>query len=239
VSGKAPLERRHHRGHYSITKLGHDEFWAEDELMFYSEAMQDPPESGDVTRLLALHADGDAEALDRVVALVYPELLAIARRQLRGQKVRGTLDTVALVHEAYLRPVEPGEVRWTNRAQYFGIVALAMRRVIVDCARRHSAKKRGGGRRELTLDPERIAVEEQAELILELHNVLDKLSTFNERLTRVVECRFFAGLTLPETAEALAVSRSTVQRDWLRARAWLQKEMAGASLAEPQPWTDG
>ncbi len=195
-------------------------------------------QGGEITRLLELHAQGDSDAFDRVVELVYPELLEIARRQLRNQNVRRTLDTVALVHEAYLRAAEPGEIRWQNRGQFFGITARAMRRVVVDCARRHYAQKRGGGQRELTLDPERIAVEEQAEWILDLHRALKSLSDFNERLTRVVECRFFAGMTQEETAEALQVSRPTVQRDWLRARAWLQREMEGASVREPAPWRD-
>lgn len=207
--------------------------------MFYPEEMADAQGSGEITRLLKLHAAGDADALDRVVALVYPELLAIARRQLRGQSVQGTLDTTGLVHEAYLRSAAPGTVCWQNRGQFFGIAAMAMRRVIVDFARRLGARKRGGGQRELTLDPERIAIEEQADLILDLHRALDQLSTFNERLTRVVECRFFAGMTLEETAEALAISRPTVKRDWIRARAWLQKELRDASLTEPAQWGEG
>lgn len=203
--------------------------------MGYSDQMGDA-RGGEITRLLEKHTEGDADALDRVVELVYPELHAIARRQLRGHDVRGTLDTTALVHEAYLKSASPGEVDWQNRAQFFGIAARAMRQVVVDCARRHYAQKRGSGKRELTLDPERLAVAEQAELILDLHRVLERLSTFNERLTRVVECRFFAGMTQEETAEALAVSRPTVQRDWVRARAWLQKEIGEASLNEPSAW---
>lgn len=159
------------------------------------------------------------------MAYVYPELRRLAKRQLRGESDRGILDTTALVHEAYLRVADPAAVDWQNRSHFFAVAANAMRRIIIDYARRRCAQKRGGGRPDLTLDPTKIAVREQAENLLALNDSLQRLASFSERLARVVECRFFGGMTDEETAQALGASRRTVQRDWIRARAWLRKEM--------------
>ncbi|MGH9380732.1 MAG: ECF-type sigma factor [Thermoanaerobaculia bacterium] len=181
--------------------------------------------AGEITRLLRAHAEGDREAIDRLVPLVYDHLRAIARRQLaRGGHPR-TLDTTSLVHEAYMQLVDETGVAWQDRSHFFAICARAMRRILVDAARRRGAAKRGGGKPHLSLEPGLISVEEQTELVLAVDQALTRLASFNPRLERVVECRYFAGMTEDETAQALSISLRTVQREWTRARAWLQKEL--------------
>lgn len=184
-----------------------------------------PADAGRITRLLRAHHEGDREAFDELVPLVYDRLRRIAR----GQRARGgrgqTLDTTALVHEAYFRLVDETGVAWQDRSHFFAVCARAMRRILVDYARERTARKRGSGNPDLTLEPERLGVERQAEQVLAVDRALQSLASFNERLARLVECRYFAGLTEEETAEALGVSLRTVQRDWTRARAWLLKEL--------------
>jgi RNA polymerase sigma factor (TIGR02999 family) len=182
----------------------------------------------EITRLLLAHQEGDEEAFHRLTSLIYDDLRRIALRQLaRGGAGRAglTLNATALVHEAYLRLVDETGVEWQGRAHFFAIAARSMRRIIVDHARQRQARKRGGGQVRLDLDPERIAVEEQAETLLALDAALDSMREIDERLARVAECRLFGGMSEAETAEALAVSLRTVQRDWQRARAWLQRDM--------------
>jgi RNA polymerase sigma factor (TIGR02999 family) len=179
----------------------------------------------EITVLLQAHREGDRQAFDRLVELVYPHLRRLARSQLRRGRAGETLRTTALVHEAYLRLADETGIQWDGRAHFFGVAARAMRQIIVDHARARNAAKRGGGKAPLTLDESDLAVEEQAETILLLDTALDKLADLNERLSRVVECRFFAGLTEEETAAALSLSRATVQRDWTKARAWLRREL--------------
>jgi RNA polymerase sigma factor (TIGR02999 family) len=188
------------------------------------------PSRGELTLLLARHRAGDGEAFGRLVELAHAELAAIARRELRRGPfpARGrTLDTVALVNEAYLRLSDEGGVDWQSRAHFFAIASRAMRFVVVDHARRRSAGKRGGGWAAVTLDPELVGDAEQADLVLAVHDALEELASFNERMARIVECRFFAGLDDAEIAEGLGVSVRTVQRDWLRAQAWLQRALGG------------
>jgi RNA polymerase sigma factor (TIGR02999 family) len=184
-------------------------------------------EPGQITRLLHQHLEGEPEAFERLVPLVYDRLRALARRQLRRLRPGQTLDTTALVHEAYLQLVDETGVSWQDRSHFYAITARAMRRIIVDHLRHRHAAKRGGGQAALTLDAEVLAGRPQgdAELALAVDRALEVLSSFNERLTRLVECRFFAGMTEEETAEALGVSLRTVQRDWMRAKAWLRKEL--------------
>ena len=186
-----------------------------------------PPEdkAQDVTRLLRAHHDGDREAFDQLVPLVYQRLRRIARGQLARGRRGQTLDTTSLVHEAYFQMVEETGVEWQNRSHFYAICARAMRRILVDFARKRNAQKRGSGKANLTLEPERIAVERQAEQVLAVDLALEGLASFNERLARLVECRYFAGLTEEETAGALGISLRTAQRDWARARAWLLKEL--------------
>lgn len=181
--------------------------------------------TGEITRLLRAHAQGDNEVFDRLVPLVYDHLRLIARRQLARAGRHQTLDTTSLVHEAYMQLVDAAAVAWQDRSHFFAICARAIRRILVDAARRRGAAKRGGGKPHLTLEPDLVGVEEQIELVLAVDQALARLASFNPHLERVVECRYFAGMTEEETAQALAISLRTAQRDWTRARAWLQKEL--------------
>jgi len=184
----------------------------------------DPP-PGEITRLLLAYQEGDREAFQLLTAMVYDELRRIARRQLARGGAGETLNATVLVHEAYLRLIDERRIAWQGRGHFFAIAARSMRRIIVDHARERRAQKRGGGQPHVELDPERIAVVEQAETLLALDAALAAMSEIDERLVRVTECRLFAGLSEEETAQALAVPLRTVQRDWQRARAWLQREM--------------
>ena len=185
---------------------------------------QAPP--GEITRLLRQHLAGEAEAFDRLVPLVYDRLRELARRQLRRQSSEQTLDTTALVHEAYLQLVDETGVAWQDRSHFYAITARAMRRITVDHVRQRLALKRGGGLAPLELDAELVAgARSDVELVIAVDRALESLSSFNERLTRLVECRFFAGMTEEEAAAALGISLRTAQRDWMRAQAWLRREL--------------
>jgi RNA polymerase sigma factor (TIGR02999 family) len=177
------------------------------------------------TDLLLAWSHGEREAFDRLLPLVYQQL----RRAARGQVGRGwasrTLDTTALVHETYLQMVDDRTVDWQDRRHFFAIAARVMRRILVDHARHLRAKKRGGSARRIDLDEAAIPVGDRLEVVLAVDEALARLEAFNERLARVVECRYFAGLSEEETAAALGSSLRTVQRDWMRARAWLLKEL--------------
>lgn len=180
----------------------------------------------DITELLLAWRDGDREALDRLVLIVYDELRRLAHDQLRAEHPDHTLGTTALVHEAYLRLVDNTRVQWRDRAHFFAAAAGAMRRVLVDYARRYRAAKRGGGVVALPLDDAVIPVDARADQLIALDAALDRLGTMDARLCRVVECRYFAGLSDTETAEALGVTARTVRRDWVKARGWLYEELA-------------
>lgn len=181
----------------------------------------------EITRLLQRHHRGDRAAFDRMVPLVYEHLRRIARGQIaRAGRHGQTLGATALVQEAYLQLVDEDGVDWQDRAHFFAICARAMRRILVDYARRHQAAKRGGGLADLTLKPDLVAIDAQSDTILAVDEALDGLAAFNPRLARVVECRYFGGMTEEETAQALDTSLRTVQRDWMRARAWLLKALA-------------
>lgn len=184
-----------------------------------------------ITELLIAHRDGDRDAFDRLLPMVYDDLRRIARSQLRRIRPGETLNTTALVHEAYVKLVDQAKVPWGDRSHFFGIAARAMRQIIVDYARERGAQKRGGGKHHVPLDENQIAIEEQAEMLLALDTALDRLNALSERLTRVVECRFFGGLTEEETATTLGVSKRTVQRDWIKAKGWLRKEMGSAQTS--------
>lgn len=180
----------------------------------------------DITRLLQRHHAGDREAFDRMVPLVYGQLKAIAHRQLvRGGQRGPVLDTTSLVQEAYLQLVDEAGVDWQDRGHFFAICARAMRRILVDDARKRLAAKRGGGAMEVTLDAEMLADAAEPERLLSIDDALCRLGEFNPRLAQLVECRYFAGMTEAETAEAMQSSLRTVQRDWMRARAWLLRAM--------------
>jgi RNA polymerase sigma factor (TIGR02999 family) len=185
-----------------------------------------------VTEALRDFRAGAPDALDRLVPLVYEDLARMAHRQL-GLEVAGhTLATSELVHEAYLRLVDQTRVQWSDRAHFFAVASHLMRRVLVDHARRHRAARRGGvNRRPVPLDAldsmdaGALATDERAEVLLALDEALERLAALDERQARVVECRFFAGLTEPETAEALGVTERTVARDWVKARGWLYQAL--------------
>lgn len=183
--------------------------------------------SYDVTQSLQDFADGNPGALGDVVSQVYPDLHEIAERQLRRMRFGETLNATGLVHETFLKLVDQSQGRFHDRRHFFAISAHAMRQIIVDHARKRSAQKRGGGEAPQSLDEARSAVAEEAQRILELNEALEQLGRIDENLQKVVECRYFAGYSEPETAEALGVSVTTVQRLWRRARIWLKSELAG------------
>ena len=193
--------------------------------------MPEPPTSRTVTELLARASAGDASALPDVFPLVYAELHRLARRQLRREADGHTLGPTALVHEAYLRLVDHTRMAWGGRAHFLAMAAVAMRRILVEHARRHRSLRRGGGRPRLSLDAVQVATEERAEVVLALDEALDRLAEIDGRQARVVECRFFGGMTEEATAEALGVGLRTVKRDWAKARSWLLHELA----TEPLP----
>lgn len=182
-------------------------------------------EPGEITQLLAAASAGDRSALDRVVPLVYDELRRLAHRQLAGERPEHTLNTGALVHEAYLKLAGLERLEWRDRAHFFAVAAGAMRRILIDYAVRRRAAKRGGGARHEPLDRVMIAAGERAEELLALDEALERLRALDERQSRVVECRFFAGMSIDETAAALDISPATVKRDWMMARAWLNREL--------------
>jgi RNA polymerase sigma factor (TIGR02999 family) len=166
------------------------------------------------------------EALDRLVPVVYDELRAIARRQLSRRAPGGTLSTTGLVHEAYLKLVDQSGVTWHDRAHFFALASVAMRHVLVDRARARFTKKRDGAFERITLDRVQIAGADQAELLLQLNDAIDRLAAVEPRLARVVDCRFFGGLDEKEIAEALGVTVRTVERDWAKARMLLRRALA-------------
>ena len=187
-----------------------------------------------VTQALAAIREGDPDAMERLLALVYEELGRIARRQLRLEAVGHTLSTTALVHEAYLRLVDQTRAQWTDRAQFFAVAARCMRRVLVDHARRHQARRRGGAHGRIVpldalgaTDAMSLAAGERADILVAVDEALARLAALDPRQAQVVECRFFGGLTEQETAEVLGVTARTVARDWVKARGWLYQELRG------------
>jgi RNA polymerase sigma factor (TIGR02999 family) len=183
------------------------------------------PQSGEITSLLAAANAGDGSALERVFPLVYEALKRVAHRQLAGERPDHTLNTGALVHEAYLKLTGLDRVQWRDRAHFFAVAAGAMRRILIDYAERRRAIKRGGGRDQVPLDRVTLAVDQQSEELIELDDALRRLEALDPRQVKVVECRFFAGMSVEETAAALGVSPPTVKRDWTMARAWLSREL--------------
>lgn len=183
----------------------------------------------DVTELLQAHGRGESGVFDRLVPLVYDDLRRAARQQLRRRAGLVSLDTTALVHEAYMRLVDQSRATWQNRGHFLAVSAIAMRQILVDHARARTRQKRGGDAPREALDDHQAAVQHEAEQLLILNDALDRLAAEDERLVRIVECRYFAGLSEDETAEALGISVRTVQRDWLKARTWLRQYMGGAA----------
>lgn len=184
-----------------------------------------PDPRATVTALLAAHRGGDAAAFDRLVELVYDELRAIGRLQRRKAAPGGELQTTALVHELYLRLVDQ-ERGWRDRGHFFAACATAVRTILIDAARRRSRKKRGGEARDLPLDELHVATEGDPEWLVSLDELMRALGRYDPRMVKVFECRYFAGYSNQETADALGLSLRTAQRDWDRARAWLKRELA-------------
>lgn len=179
----------------------------------------------EVTGLLIDWNNGQQEALERLMPLVYGELRRIAGRYLRKERQDHTLQTTALVHEAYIRLIDQNQANWQNRAQFFGVAAQMMRRILVDHARGHAADKRGGGVAKLSLD-EAIEIAEQREVdLIALDDALTQLAQLDEQQCRVVELRFFGGLTVEEVAEVMKLSPATIKREWSMAKAWLHREL--------------
>jgi len=180
-----------------------------------------------VTRLLRAWSEGDAQALERLLPLVDAELRRLARAHMHRERRDHTLQTTALVNEAFVRLVDARGVRWQDRAHFLGIAALLMRRVLVDHARARGYRKRGGGARRVAWD-DALAVSPPADLdVLALDRALDALAAVDARKSRVVTLRFFGGLTVEETAEVLHVSTDTIKRDWRLAKLWLLRELEG------------
>ena len=180
---------------------------------------------GDITGLLVAWRAGDRSALDRLFPLVYAELSQIAHRQLGRERPEHTLGTSDLVHEAYLKLVDQTRAQWVDRAHFFAVAARAMRRILVDYARRHRALKRGVAPARVSLNDATLVAEQRADTLIGLDEALTQLAELDQRLSQVVECRFFGGLTEEETAEALAVTARTVRRDWVKAKGWLYQAL--------------
>jgi RNA polymerase sigma-70 factor (ECF subfamily) len=184
------------------------------------------PESGDVTRLLAELGDDARDAMDRVFPLIYDQLHAIARRQLQSERPDHTLNPTALVHEAYLRLAGVEHIEWRSRAHFFAVAARAMRRILINHAEARNAQKRGGLWQRVELHTDAAQQRDADIVLLDLDRALTRLATLDERQCRIVECRYFAGMSIDETAAGLNISPATVKREWTMARAWLNRELA-------------
>ena len=180
----------------------------------------------EISRLLVAWSDGDESALAALAPLVHEELRRLAHRYMRGERAGHTLQTTALVNEAYLRLIDWKNVRWQNRAHFFAVSAQLMRRILVDFARSRGYHKRGGGVRAVALDEAAVVADDRGAEMVALDEALDALAELDARQARVVELRYFGGLSVEETAEVLKVSPATVRRDWSLARAWLHRELS-------------
>ena len=183
------------------------------------------PSPEDVTQLLVAWSNGDQGARDELMSVVYQELHRLAHQYMKRELPGHTLQTSALVNEAFLKLIDQRNVNWQNRAHFFGIAAKTMRRILVDYARSRRTAKRGGGRYELSLDESIVSAERSEELVT-LDDALQELAKIDLRKSQVVELKFFAGLSIEEAAEVLAVSPGTVMRDWTLAKAWLRREIS-------------
>jgi len=180
----------------------------------------------EVTGLLLAWSQGDAAAMEKLIPVVYRELRHIAHRYMQRERSGHTLESGALVNEAYQRLIHTPNVRWQDRAHFFAVCASLMRRILVDHARAHGFQKRGGGMKPVSLDEALIVSEETSPDLLAMDDALSALTAMDERMGRVVELRFFGGLTVSETAEALHISPETVMRDWKLAKAWLMRHLS-------------
>jgi RNA polymerase sigma factor (TIGR02999 family) len=186
-----------------------------------------------VTQALAGVAAGDREAADRLWQLTYDELHRIAQRHLLSERADHTLSATDLVHEAYRRLAGQQDAGFNDRSHFFGVASRVCRRILVDHARKRLAQKRGGAQARVTLDAGLIAIESQSDEILALNEALERLTELNDRLVRIVECRYFTGLSEEQTAEVLGISVRTVRRDWVKARGWLYSQLYGQGPDSP------
>ena len=186
----------------------------------------------EITRLLVAWGEGDESALERLTPLVYEELRRLAHHYMGRERPGHTLQTTALVNEAYVRLIDWKNVHWQNRAHFFGVSAQLMRRILVDFARARGYAKRGGGALAVTLDKAALVSNDKGADIVALDEALVALSELDARQSRVVELRFFGGLSIEETAEVLKVSPGTVRRDWSLARAWLHRELSKSVMSD-------
>ena len=184
------------------------------------------PTSHEITQLLLAWSEGDRQALDRLVPLVYDELRRLAQSYMRKERAGQTLQTTALIHEAYLRLINANRVQWQNRAHFFAIAARMMRRILITHAQSHAYAKRGGGTLKVSLDEAAILSQARAGELIVLDDALKSLAVIDVRRSQVVELRFFGGLSNEEIAEVLKISPNTVIRDWNVAKAWLYREMS-------------
>ena len=184
------------------------------------------PATNEVTQLLIDWSNGDTAALDKLVPLIHEELHRLAHHYMSRERPGHTLQTTALVGEAYLRLVNRKDVHWQNRAHFFAIAANLMRSILVDHARSHAYAKRGGGARKIELDEAMVVSKERAAEVVALDEALKELATFDDAQSRIVELRFFGGLTVEETAEAMGVSPTTIKREWRTAKAWLYDRLS-------------
>ena len=187
--------------------------------------MPDSTRDAPITEYLSRARSGDDAALRELMPAVYDEMKQIAHRQIGRLPRNETLNTTALVHEAFLKMTSGARPDWHDRCHFYAVAAIAMRQLAVDYARRKSAEKRGGRGIDVSLEELRIAAPEQSDVVLAIDEALGRLAHLNPRLARVVECRFFGGMTEPEIAAALSVTERTVRRDWVKARAWLYREL--------------
>ncbi len=187
------------------------------------------PVATEVTQLLIAWSDGDSEALDRLIPLVYQELRKLARHHMRKERAGHTLETTALIHEAYLRLIDAKQVQIKNRAHFFGVSARLMRQILVDAARARGYEKRGGGAQQVSLDAALTVTQKPEVDLLAIDEALSALATLDLRKSQVVEMRFFGGLTEAEIATVLDVSIETVKRDWRLAKSWLRMKLDGGT----------
>lgn len=184
------------------------------------------PQDPSVTVLLARWREGDRSALEELMPIVYGELRRVAASYLSGERNDHTLQPTALVHEAFIRLMGQTRVEWQNRAQFIGVAAQMMRRILVDHARAKHAEKRGGGAQMVDFDSIAVSDDEREYQLVALDDALRALATFDERQVKIVEMRFFGGLTIEETAQALDLSPATIKREWTIAKAWLHRELS-------------
>ena|SRR5579871_2302213 len=191
-----------------------------------TQSQAQPPDNREVSGLLRAWSDGDRAALDRLTPIVYDELRRLAGHYMKGERAGHSLQTTALVNEAYMRLIDYRQMQWQNRAHFFAVSSQLMRRILVDHARRHNLK-RGGGVQHVSLEETAMVGGERAADLVALDDAMEALARIDLRKAQVVEMRFFGGLSVEETAEVLNISAVTVMRDWSTAKAWLYRELTG------------